>query len=62
MQPHLALPHPQLQKDFPTKNRIHLRDSCAASSYVLTLLLQGYKFDDRTWLNIHFRKQVRRHP
>lgn len=47
-----------LQKDFPTRKRIHLRDSCAASSYVLTLLLQGYKFDDRTWLNIHFRKQV----
>ncbi|NXJ06088.1 ENTP8 diphosphohydrolase, partial [Odontophorus gujanensis] len=47
-----------LQKDFPTRNKIHLRDSCAASSYVLTLLLQGYKFDDKTWLNIHFQKQV----
>ncbi|POI31232.1 hypothetical protein CIB84_005018, partial [Bambusicola thoracicus] len=47
-----------LQKDFPTRNRIRLRDSCAAGSYVLTLLLQGYKFDDRTWLNIHFRKQI----
>ncbi|OXB80633.1 UNVERIFIED_CONTAM: hypothetical protein H355_005562 [Colinus virginianus] len=60
--PTLSTPSPaqvlMLQKDFPTRNKIHLRDSCAASSYVLTLLLQGYKFDDKTWLNIHFQKQV----
>ncbi|XP_072208774.1 ectonucleoside triphosphate diphosphohydrolase 8-like isoform X1 [Excalfactoria chinensis] len=47
-----------LQKDFPTRNKTHLRDSCAAGSYILTLLLQGYKFDNGTWHNIHFRKQV----
>ncbi|KFP13854.1 Ectonucleoside triphosphate diphosphohydrolase 8, partial [Egretta garzetta] len=46
------------KKDFPTMNRTHLRDACASSSYALTLLLQGYKFNDTTWLNIHFVRQV----
>lgn len=43
-------------------NRTHLRDSCAASSYTLTLLLQGYKFNHKTWHNIHFRQQVGKRP
>lgn len=59
--PH-ALPPLQVQKDFPTMNRTHLRDACAGSSYALTLLLQGYKFNDTTWLNIHFVRQVGRCP
>ncbi|NWR80703.1 ENTP8 diphosphohydrolase, partial [Centropus unirufus] len=48
----------EVQKEFPTTNRTHLRDACAAISYTLTLLLQGYKFNDTTWLNIHFVRQV----
>ncbi|KAM6244035.1 ectonucleoside triphosphate diphosphohydrolase 8-like [Porphyrio hochstetteri] len=48
----------EVQKEFPTRNRTHLRDACAASSYILTLLLQGYKFNHETWLNIHFVRQV----
>ncbi|XP_027326792.2 ectonucleoside triphosphate diphosphohydrolase 8 isoform X1 [Anas platyrhynchos] len=48
----------KLQKEFPTANRTHLRDSCAASSYTLTLLLHGYKFNHKTWHNIHFCQQV----
>ncbi|XP_076211472.1 ectonucleoside triphosphate diphosphohydrolase 8-like [Aptenodytes patagonicus] len=48
----------KVQKEFPTTNRTHLRDACAASSYALTLLLQGYKFNHTTWLNIHFAWQV----
>ncbi|XP_075027066.1 ectonucleoside triphosphate diphosphohydrolase 8-like [Calonectris borealis] len=48
----------KVQKEFPTTNRTHLRDTCAASSYALTLLLQGYKFNHTTWLNIHFIRQV----
>ncbi|KAK1192031.1 ENTP8 diphosphohydrolase, partial [Pygoscelis papua] len=48
----------KVQKEFPTTNRTHLRDACAASSYALTLLLQGYKFNHTTWLNIHFVWQV----
>ncbi|KFO76035.1 Ectonucleoside triphosphate diphosphohydrolase 8, partial [Cuculus canorus] len=48
----------EVQEEFPIANRTHLRDACAASSYALTLLLQGYKFDNMTWLNIHFIRQV----
>lgn len=43
-------------------NRTQLRDACAASSYTLTLLLQGYKFNHTTWLNIHFVRQVGKCP
>ncbi|NXJ95635.1 ENTP8 diphosphohydrolase, partial [Corythaixoides concolor] len=48
----------KVQKELPTVNRTHLRDACAASSFALTLLLQGYKFNDTTWRNIHFVQQV----
>ncbi|NWI92932.1 ENTP8 diphosphohydrolase, partial [Pitta sordida] len=48
----------KMQKLFPTVNRTPLRDACAVSSYILTLLLQGYKFNHKTWLNIHFTRQV----
>ncbi|NXT32985.1 ENTP8 diphosphohydrolase, partial [Pelecanoides urinatrix] len=48
----------KVQKEFPTMKRTHLRDTCAASSYALTLLLQGYKFNHTTWRNIHFIRQV----
>ncbi|NWW83786.1 ENTP8 diphosphohydrolase, partial [Rhynochetos jubatus] len=48
----------KVQKEFPTMNRTHLRDACAASTYTFTLLLQGYKFNPMTWLNIHFVQQV----
>ncbi|NWY60171.1 ENTP8 diphosphohydrolase, partial [Chionis minor] len=48
----------KVQKDFPTMNRTQLRDACGASSYTLTLLLQGFKFNHTTWLNIHFVRQV----
>uniref|UniRef100_A0A663NF22 Ectonucleoside triphosphate diphosphohydrolase 8 n=1 Tax=Athene cunicularia TaxID=194338 RepID=A0A663NF22_ATHCN len=48
----------EMQEMFPTMNRTHLRDVCAASSYIVTLLLQGYKFNHATWLDIHFVQQV----
>ncbi|XP_056207825.1 ectonucleoside triphosphate diphosphohydrolase 8-like isoform X2 [Falco biarmicus] len=48
----------KVQKEFPTEKRDHLRDTCAASSYTLTLLVQGYRFNHTTWLNIHFVRQV----
>ncbi|XP_040975928.1 ectonucleoside triphosphate diphosphohydrolase 8-like isoform X3 [Aquila chrysaetos chrysaetos] len=56
--PSPAIPPLQVQKEFPTTDRTHLRDACAASSYILGLLLQGYKFNHTTWLNIHFVPQV----
>ncbi|XP_058674280.1 ectonucleoside triphosphate diphosphohydrolase 8-like [Ammospiza caudacuta] len=48
----------QVQELFPTASRTQLRDACAASSYILTLLLQGYKFNITTWPSIHFIQQV----
>nr|XP_014125910.1 ectonucleoside triphosphate diphosphohydrolase 8-like [Zonotrichia albicollis] len=48
----------QVQELFPTASRTQLRDACAASSYILTLLLQGYKFNITTWPSIHFVQQV----
>uniref|UniRef100_A0A8C5X5I3 Ectonucleoside triphosphate diphosphohydrolase 8 n=1 Tax=Malurus cyaneus samueli TaxID=2593467 RepID=A0A8C5X5I3_9PASS len=46
------------QELFPLASRTQLRDVCPASSYILTLLLQGYKFNHTTWPNIHFTQQV----
>ncbi|XP_072792732.1 ectonucleoside triphosphate diphosphohydrolase 8 isoform X3 [Taeniopygia guttata] len=48
----------QVQELFPTASRTQIRDACTASSYTLTLLLQGYKFNVTTWPNIHFIRQV----
>ncbi|XP_033923466.1 ectonucleoside triphosphate diphosphohydrolase 8 isoform X2 [Melopsittacus undulatus] len=48
----------KVQQEFPTVSRIQLRDACAASTYALTLLLQGFRFNHTTWLNIRFARQV----
>nr|XP_009666489.1 PREDICTED: ectonucleoside triphosphate diphosphohydrolase 8-like [Struthio camelus australis] len=48
----------KVQKEFPNVDKAYLYNYCAASSYVLTLLLQGYKFNDKTWPNIHFIQKV----
>uniref|UniRef100_A0A8C3XDP5 Ectonucleoside triphosphate diphosphohydrolase 8 n=1 Tax=Cyanoderma ruficeps TaxID=181631 RepID=A0A8C3XDP5_9PASS len=48
----------QVQELFPRASRTQLRDACTASSYILTLLLQGYKFNYTTWPNIYFVQQV----
>ncbi|XP_044848843.1 ectonucleoside triphosphate diphosphohydrolase 8-like isoform X1 [Mauremys mutica] len=48
----------EVQMVDPGMNKTRLQDYCAASTYILTLLLQGYKFDNQTWSNIHFHRQV----
>ncbi|NXP62535.1 ENTP8 diphosphohydrolase, partial [Chloropsis cyanopogon] len=48
----------QMHELFPTVSRTQLRDTCTTSSYILTLLLHGYKFNYTTWPNIHFIQQV----
>ncbi|XP_061233939.1 ectonucleoside triphosphate diphosphohydrolase 8-like [Neopsephotus bourkii] len=48
----------KVQQEFPTVSRIQLRDACAGSTYALTLLLQGFRFNHTTWLNIRFTRQV----
>ncbi|XP_010017207.1 PREDICTED: LOW QUALITY PROTEIN: ectonucleoside triphosphate diphosphohydrolase 8-like, partial [Nestor notabilis] len=45
-------------QEFPTMSRTQVRDACAASTYTLALLLQGFRFNHTTWLNIHFARQV----
>ncbi|XP_041650312.1 ectonucleoside triphosphate diphosphohydrolase 3 [Cheilinus undulatus] len=36
----------------------YLKTYCYAAHYVFMLLADGYKFDEETWKNIHFEKQV----
>ncbi|XP_065551817.1 ectonucleoside triphosphate diphosphohydrolase 8-like isoform X2 [Lathamus discolor] len=48
----------KVQRELPTASRIQLRDACAASTYALTLLLQGFGFNHTTWRNIRFTRQV----
>ncbi|XP_015245012.1 PREDICTED: ectonucleoside triphosphate diphosphohydrolase 3 isoform X2 [Cyprinodon variegatus] len=48
----LKTKHPKIHEKF-------LKTYCFASHYVLTLLADGYKFDEETWKNIHFEKTVK---
>ncbi|XP_029467436.1 ectonucleoside triphosphate diphosphohydrolase 8 isoform X2 [Rhinatrema bivittatum] len=48
----------KLHVEFPLQNLNRLRDYCVSGLYILTLLLDGYKFSDQTWANIYFRKQA----
>ncbi|NXE55650.1 ENTP8 diphosphohydrolase, partial [Casuarius casuarius] len=43
---------------FPDVGKAYIRNYCAGSSCVPTLLLQGYKFNDKTWPNIRFIQKV----
>lgn len=43
---------------FPDTDQRFLHGYCEASTYILTLLLDGFKFDDHTWQNIHFSEQA----
>ncbi|NXK70190.1 ENTP8 diphosphohydrolase, partial [Sylvietta virens] len=36
----------------------YLHTYCSVAIYILTLLLDGYKFDEHTWSNIHFSRQA----
>ncbi|NXE96067.1 ENTP8 diphosphohydrolase, partial [Menura novaehollandiae] len=36
----------------------YLHTYCSVAIYILTLLLDGYKFNEHTWSNIHFSKQA----
>lgn len=37
----------------------HLKTYCYSAHYVFTLLADGYKFDEETWKNIHFQKEIK---
>ncbi|KAM3911826.1 ectonucleoside triphosphate diphosphohydrolase 8 isoform 2-T2 [Leptodactylus fuscus] len=47
-----------LSTSFPSENRRRLLEYCSSAMYILTLLLDGYKFDNESWNNIHFAKQA----
>ncbi|OCT65224.1 ectonucleoside triphosphate diphosphohydrolase 8 [Xenopus laevis] len=48
----------KLMESFPLENRKRLLEYCSSGMYILSLLLDGYKFDSQTWNKIHFSKQV----
>lgn len=48
---------PQLVQSFPQDLR-YLHTYCSVAIYILTLLIEGYKFTEETWTNIHFSRQV----
>ncbi|XP_075041515.1 ectonucleoside triphosphate diphosphohydrolase 8-like [Mixophyes fleayi] len=48
----------ELQSSYPKERKDRLRDYCANANYILTLLLDAYKFKDDTWNSISFMKQA----
>ncbi|NXC22410.1 ENTP8 diphosphohydrolase, partial [Corythaeola cristata] len=47
----------ELEETFP-EEKGYLHTYCSAAIYILTLLLDGYKFNEHTWSSIHFSQQV----
>ncbi|MGH0169872.1 UNVERIFIED_CONTAM: hypothetical protein FKN15_057760 [Acipenser sinensis] len=47
-----------LKTDFPTENENNLREYCATSYYITTLLADAYKFDNQSWNKIVFEKKA----
>eukprot|EP00079_Xenopus_tropicalis_P029671 XP_012825267.1 PREDICTED: ectonucleoside triphosphate diphosphohydrolase 8 [Xenopus tropicalis] len=47
-----------LTGSFPLESRKRLLEYCSSGMYILTLLLDGYKFDSQTWNKIYFSKQA----
>ncbi|XP_040180440.1 ectonucleoside triphosphate diphosphohydrolase 8-like [Rana temporaria] len=48
----------ELQASFPKERTDRLREYCANANYVLTLLLDAYKFNENNWNSISFMKQA----
>ncbi|KAM6243821.1 ectonucleoside triphosphate diphosphohydrolase 8-like isoform 2-T2 [Porphyrio hochstetteri] len=47
----------ELVETFPQQKR-SLPKYCSVAMYILTLLLDGYKFTEQTWSSIHFSRQA----
>ncbi|XP_059721395.1 ectonucleoside triphosphate diphosphohydrolase 8-like isoform X3 [Haemorhous mexicanus] len=47
----------ELVQSFPGDLK-YLHTYCSMAFYILTLLLDGYKFNEHTWSNIHFSRQA----
>ncbi|XP_051832872.1 ectonucleoside triphosphate diphosphohydrolase 8 [Antechinus flavipes] len=50
-------PWKQVEANYPEQKQ-RLPTYCTNAMYILILLTRGYKFDDATWNNIHFRRQA----
>lgn len=48
----------QLSSSYPKENPKRLPKYCANANYILTLLLDAYKFNETTWNNIIFQMKV----
>ncbi|XP_069603781.1 ectonucleoside triphosphate diphosphohydrolase 8-like [Ranitomeya imitator] len=48
----------ELQSSFPKEKKDRLRDYCANANYILSLLLEAYKFREESWTSISFMKQA----
>ncbi|GAB0198328.1 ectonucleoside triphosphate diphosphohydrolase 8 [Grus japonensis] len=53
----MSLVAPQLVETFPQQKGF-LHTYCSKAIYILTLLLDGYKFNEHTWSSIHFSRQA----
>ncbi|XP_036605497.1 ectonucleoside triphosphate diphosphohydrolase 8 [Trichosurus vulpecula] len=51
------IPWKQVEASYPEEKQ-RLYAYCTNAMYILILLTSGYKFDDGTWSDIHFSKQV----
>lgn len=49
---------PQLSASYPEENPQRLPKYCANANYILTLLLDAYKFNETSWNNIIFQMKV----
>ncbi|XP_053551891.1 ectonucleoside triphosphate diphosphohydrolase 8 isoform X2 [Bombina bombina] len=47
-----------LLANHPQENRKRLSEYCSSAMYILTLLLDGYKFNEQNWKTIQFSKQA----
>ncbi|NXM01670.1 ENTP8 diphosphohydrolase, partial [Tyrannus savana] len=47
----------ELEQTFPEAKK-YLHTYCSVGIYILTLLLDGFKFNEHTWSNIHFSRQA----
>ncbi|KAM9326345.1 ectonucleoside triphosphate diphosphohydrolase 8-like [Gastrophryne carolinensis] len=48
----------EIVASFPKERKDRLRDYCANANYILTLLLDAYKFEESNWKSISFMKQA----
>uniref|UniRef100_A0A7M4EZ43 Ectonucleoside triphosphate diphosphohydrolase 8 n=1 Tax=Crocodylus porosus TaxID=8502 RepID=A0A7M4EZ43_CROPO len=46
------------EASYPREKEVRLSNYCASAFYILTLLHEGYGFNEQTWSNIHFRQQA----